>query len=91
MSARLKLEFFSVGLSKDINKTEAFTYFLGSERSADNFLVFANCSNAGGARLLPGNDWIHSGSAYEWAVADETLGLDASWCALSSTPTKSEM
>lgn len=43
------------------------TYFLGSERSTDSFLVFANCSMAGGARLLPDADWTQPGSAYDGA------------------------
>lgn len=38
---------------KEIEKQ---TYFLGSERSIDSFLVFANCSMAGGARLFADND-----------------------------------
>lgn len=77
---------------KKSNKCIFSTYFLGSERSADSFLVFANCSTEGGARLLPRADWAHSRSAYEWAVALEhpvaLLRLDVLCSRYSPPPTQ---
>lgn len=74
------------------NKCIFSTYFLGSERSEDSFLDFANCSTEGGARLLPGADWAHSRSAYEWAVALEhpvaLLKLDVLCSRYSPPPTQ---
>lgn len=62
-------------------------YLLGSDRSADNFLVLANCSIGGGG-LLPGTDCMESGSANETPVALDihvVLGLLLSHFAPSGT------
>lgn len=48
-------------------KGESKTYFLGSERSTDNFLVFAN-SSIEDAKLFPDTDW----SAYDCGMELET-------------------
>lgn len=47
------------------------TYFLGSERSTDNFLVFAN-SSIEDAKLFPDTDWTQPGSAYDCGMELET-------------------
>lgn len=64
------------------NKKIHKSYFLGSVRSTDNFLVFANCSTAGGARLFPDDDWMNSGSVYDCAAAFEIpwiFKLEGTW------------
>lgn len=59
-------------IQKGDRQREKQTYFLGSERSIDSFLVFANCNMAGGARLCVDNDWTEPGSVYECGMPLET-------------------
>jgi hypothetical protein len=48
-------------------------YFLGSDRSADSFLDFPNCSTVGGERLLPCTGWLGSTEVFATESPEKIL------------------